>query len=115
MKQVIILEQTTFPNRYRVAFWLAVPVARQAFVALTAIDRSEFSGASPAELAALKAGEVIEQIGDFSYPVGTGIPAIQALLQAEWATRQATVTATNPWVRYGTSWDGAAWSASGAA
>jgi hypothetical protein len=112
-KQIIVLEQTA-ANRFNIAFWLAVPAARQAFYANPSAV-SAFKTASAGELSAIQSGAVVEQVGEFSYPAGMGLAAIQSALQAEWTARQAAVTALNSWNRYGTSWDGASWTAGGVA
>lgn len=112
-KQIIVLEQSA-PNLFNVAFWLAVPTVRQPFY-VNAAATSRYKDASAPELAALQSGAVVEQVAEFSYPAGTAIGAVMALLQTEFATRQAKVTAANPWSRYGSFWDGTTWTNGGVA
>lgn len=112
MKQVIVLEKLPEANRYRYALWAAVPAARQAFYA-SPDATSAFKNASQAELDALKAGSVVERTDVISVAAGTSLATIQAELQATWQRFQDEITSSNPWVRYGTSWDGNNWTPAG--
>ncbi len=115
-KQIIILERVDEPsdNSFNVAFWLTIPAARIAAYA-NATATSQFKQVSAPELAAIQAGQIVEVVEKASFIAGTGIPAIQAALIARFNTLQAAATSRNPWVRYGTTWDGSAWVAGGTA
>jgi len=112
-KQVIVLERSENTQAYRIAYWLAVPASRQSFYA-NPTATSVWSGASAGELSAIRTGAVVEAVetNDFA---GMTLPAIQTELQSEWSALQADVTARNPWVRYGSFWDGATWTPGGVA
>ena len=110
-KHVIILEELD-TRSYRYALWADVPVARQAFYARPGAV-SAWTGASAAENAALAAGAVTEHVDHFVVPEGTPIAQVRALLQTQWQGFQGRITADNPWVRYGTFWDGTTWTAGG--
>ena len=111
--QIIILEQTD-NNRFNVAFWLTVPVARQPFYA-NATATSRYKDASAAEVAAIQAGQIVEQVGDFAYLSVATLANVRTALQSEWTSRQTALNNLNPWVRYGSTWDGAAWTTNGVA
>lgn len=73
----------------------------------------QFQSATAAELSALQAGQVIEHIDVFHAAVGTPLATIQAALIAAFNALQSKINAANPWVRYGTSWDGVTWTSVG--
>ena len=110
--QIIVLESTP-KGRMRAAFWLSVPVARQSFYA-DATKKSEYKNASAGELSAITSGAVTEQVGEFVV-TGMANAQIRTMLQAEFSARQSAVNAYNPWVRYGTTWDGTTWTSGGVA
>ncbi len=112
-KQIIILDRPDV-NRFTVAFWLAVPVARQAFYA-NATATSAYKQASAGELSTIQSGAVVEQTGDFSYTAVSTLATVQAALVIEFNARQAAISAFNPWNRYGSFYDGTSWTAAGAA
>lgn len=109
-RKIIILDQTGLPSdlRYNVAFWLTVPAARQPFVANAAL-LSRVKNATAPEITAIQAGQIIEQVFEASYPIGTAIAIITADLIAKYNAAQTISDATNPWNRYGTNWDGNVW------
>lgn len=109
-RKIIILDEVGLPSdlTYNVAFWLDVAAARQPFMANdTAISR--VIGATAGELAAIKAGQIVEVVRTISYVSGTALGVIVANLVARHNLEQAYLTANNPWNRYGTSWDGTTW------
>ena len=110
-KRVIILEQLD-TRTYRYALWADVPLARQTYYANPAAS-SEWKQATAADVAALASGAVVEHVDHFVVEAGTGLPAVRALLQTQWQGFQDRITSDNPWVRYGTFWDGATWTAGG--
>lgn len=112
-KRVIVLERDdSYPTRWSVVFWLVPPAARQPFYARPDAT-SAWGGASQAEVDAIKAGQVVEERMTFSRAQSQTVPEVQAFLETEWSRRQATIDAANPWVKYGTYWDGATWTAGG--
>lgn len=114
-KRVIVLERLDAAQlRYRVAFWADVPAARRPFYA-EAGRVSAWTGASAIENDALSTGAVAERVDVLSFPAGLGLAAVQASAQADWQRYQDEITAVNPWLRYGTFWDGAAWTLGGVA
>jgi hypothetical protein len=110
-KQIIILERTD-NNRFTVAFWLSVPTARQPFYADATLT-SAYKQASAPEISAIQSGAIVEQTVDMAFLQGTSLTAVKALLVTEFTARQAAVTAWNPWDRYGSFYDGSAWTAGG--
>ena len=115
-KQIIILERVDEPsdNSFNVAYWVTIPAARVSAYA-NATATSQFKQASAPELAAIQAGQVVEIVERMGFVAGTGVAAIQAALIARFNTLQAAATSRNPWVRYGTTWDGSAWTVAGTA
>lgn len=117
-RQVIILAQdTNAPANvfaFSVAFWAAVPSARQAFYA-NASATSAVTGLSGAELTAIQTGAVAEQVQQVQVAnptqqtLAAAFVGIQVQLQARFAIWQATVSANNPWLHFGTFWDGTSW------
>lgn len=99
------------PQSFRVAYWLDVPAPRQSFYAKPGAV-SAWAGAQPADNAAIAAGEVVEVIENFVKPNGT-LAQAQADLQAAWQRLQNAITSVNKYTRYGTTWDGATWTAGG--
>lgn len=112
-RKIIILESNP-PGQgdiqFRFAMWADVPAARQSRYA-DATFASAVAGATAGEITALQTGAVVETVREARWPAGTTIPNIQAALVTEFNAYQARVTASNPWQRYGTSWDGSIWTA----
>jgi hypothetical protein len=115
-RKIIILEKLNDSpdvNHYRYALWASVPVARQSFYADPNIVSAVIGANAPTntEATALTNGSVVETVQDGSWPVATPIVQIQTDLTTAFNTYQALINATNPWVRYGTSFDGTTWTA----
>ena len=108
-KRIIILERVG-GGRVRYALWADVPVSRQPFYAQVG-KVSAWKDASIAENTALATGQVAEFI-DVVAIDGT-IVQVRDALQARWQDFQTDIINSNPWVRYGTSWDGTTWVAAG--
>lgn len=102
------------PQIWKIAFWADVPATRQSFYADTSFV-SAFRTISTPDLAALQNGSVAETTIVIRVDKGSTIAQLQLILQDRWTAYQATVNALNPWNRYGTSWDGATWTAGGVA
>lgn len=109
-RKIIILDRTGLPSdqNYRAAFWLDVPASRQAFYANPAAA-SAVKGATAAEVLAIQSGAIVEEVVEVGATAGTGQAALLARLVSRYNDRQAEFTARNPWARYGSSWDGSAW------
>ena len=112
-KLIIVLEKNLQSGRFRAALWADVPVGRQAFYAVAGAT-SAWSGATAAEHAAIAAGQVAELVIDLPVSDGATATQLRAELILRQATYQAEVTTRNPWIRYGTFFDGAAWTVGGA-
>jgi hypothetical protein len=107
-KQIVVLDQIS-PVQFRYVLWATVIAARQSYYADPTLT-SAYKGASAPELAALRAGQVLEQTGIISKPSGTNVADLQADLQALFTTFQNDVN-NNQWPgrRYGSTWDGTTW------
>lgn len=109
--RVIVLEKTG-PTQYRYALWAVVPAARQTFYA-NAEATSAWKGATQTDVDDLRAGRVVEKVDVVTRAPGATLAQVQADLQAAWQAYQDEVTNGNPWVRYGTVWDGTTWTSGG--
>jgi len=113
---VIILDKPdrANPNIFRYALWASVPAARQGFYAIPNY-KSLWIDALPSDNADLQAGRTTEKIDTIQVAQGTGIAAVEAELQVRWQAFQDDVNNNNPWVRYGSIWNGIAWTITGVA
>ena len=109
-RKIIVLDRTGLPSdqNYRVAFWLDVVAARQPFYANAAFT-SQVKDATQAEIDALRAGAVVEEILEVPSPAAASQATLLAAIVARYQTRQAEFTARNPFQRYGSYWDGTSW------
>lgn len=115
-KRVIVLEQTgTAPPTYRYAMWADVPAVRQPFYAAKQSAMvSAWKDAAAGDVTALQNGSVTERVDSTTMNAGDTLATAQARLQAVWAAFQAEITASNPWLRYGSFMDTAnSWTAGG--
>ena len=110
-KRVIVLEKQG-PGQFRVAYWLAVPASRQPFYANPAAT-SQWKDASGAEVAQLQSGEVREVVETYSSEGAPTLSLVQAAFEERWTNLQAETTVYNPWLRYGSYWDGTTWTVGG--
>ena len=103
------------PNVYRYVLWADVPAARQPFYAVLAgpTFASAWKDAIAADNTALQNGSVVEKVDTIQVPSHATLGQIRVFLQDKWAEYQAAITASNPWQRYGTTWDGTTWTAGG--
>lgn len=99
--------------RYRFVMWATVTAARQAYYANPAAT-SAYRDATVQEKLEIQEGRVTEKVDQISIAGGTSLAGVQAALQAAWLVFQTEVTNSNPWVRYGSYWDGTTWAAGGA-
>lgn len=109
-RKIIILDRQNLPSDqdFRVAFWLDVPAARQTFYANPAAV-SAVVGATQGEVDAIRTGAVVEEIVTVPARADRTQAQILAALVTRYNARQAEFTARNPWARYGSYWDGSAW------
>jgi hypothetical protein len=113
MKQVIILEKLDGPRTaFKFALWATVPLPRQPFYA-NPNRVSAFKNATAQELQDIKDGKVTEKIDVVSVEPGVTVATIQVQLQTAWQSFQDQVTNETTYTRYGSFWDGTAWTASG--
>ena len=113
-KQIIVLTEETNETEvsYGVLFWFPItlnPLARTAGSTWTASGSS--AGATAAENTAVQNGSILEEEHSYSFPVGTPVSAIQAILQAAWAKRNAQIAGQGANQYYGDYFDGTAWGA----
>ncbi len=119
MKHIIILDRTGEPSdlSFSCLFWLSVPAGREKFYTIHETPALPFSSryqdATAEEIAALKAGTVIEMTENIVMPAGTPLTTIQARVIVRYNELQNALNSRNPFVRYGTSWDGASWTVGG--
>jgi hypothetical protein len=123
-RQIIVLgtSPTAAGGFYvRFAMWLATPAnsvvinpnATSAVPPSTAIDpvNGVSLGYTPAELAALQAGTVVERLASSQgFPAGTLLSTVRTALQNIYAAAQATLNAGDPGTKFTlASWDGNVW------
>lgn len=113
-KRIVILERINEPSdlAFQFVLWADVPVARQARYA-DPNATSAYAEATAAEIDAIKTGAVAEQLGSGTAAAGTPLAQIYAKLETRWEQWQDEVNTRNPWVRYGSSWDGTTWTQDG--
>jgi hypothetical protein len=107
--RVIILERDADTNGFRYAMWADVPVARQEFYTRPAGTVSVWNDALVADNAALVSGAVAERVSTQRVQGGSTITQIEGFLESRWNDFQAEVNSSNPWQRYGSTWDGTTW------
>src|SRR6266516_819663 len=107
--RVIILEQPPDnASAYKYVLWADVPVVRRSFYA-NANAKSAWTGATTADNTALQDGSVAEEVSIQSVPIGTSLIQVENFLQARWQAFQDKITSSNPWLHYGSTWDGVTW------
>lgn len=113
-KRIVILDRINEPSdmAFRFVLWADVPAARQPFYA-NAAATSAYADATAPELDAIRTGSVAEQVGSGTAAIGTPLADILAKLEVRWERWQDEVTTRNPWVRYGSYWDGTTWTQEG--
>ena len=115
-RKIIVLERVDEPSdsSFRYALWADVPASRQVIYA-DSLKTSLVSDITAPELAALRAGAVVERVGTAQFPASTTLATMKTVLIAAHAAFQADVTSRNAWKYYGTFWDGTTWTAGGVA
>jgi hypothetical protein len=107
--RIIVLDQPAGnPNTYTVVFWADVPTARQPFYTDTNA-KSAWSGATATDIQNLQNGSVVELVQAHQMPPGTTLAQIETYLAAQWQNYQTNITNYNPWIHYGSTWDGTTW------
>lgn len=112
--RIIVLNQLNGAARtgFNVVLWADAPAARQAFYA-NADAKSAWKDATALDLTDIRSGSVVEKVIAYE-PDGAKTQAVmRGELEAIWQIFQTEVTARNPWVRYGSTWDGTSWTAGG--
>jgi hypothetical protein len=104
----VIFLAATSDGDWQAALWADVPASRQTFYADPSA-KSVWSGATTTDNTNLQTGVMVEKVITQRVPPGTGIPAIEQFLQNQWTAYQASVNSFNPWVHYGSTWDGTTW------
>jgi hypothetical protein len=106
---VIVLAQAhDDPSGFNVLFWADVPATRQTYYA-DPNAKSAWSAATTTDNQALQSGAVTELSTNVHYVPGTPLIQIENELQQRWQTFQTSITNSNPWIRYGSTWDGSTW------
>lgn len=113
-KQIIVLERLDEPSdlNFNVAFWLVVPVTRTSFY-VDSNKISQYKDISAQELSDLRAGLFIEKVQKVSYLSGQTLTFIRNDLQSRFTNLQNELNNQNPFVRYGTYFDGTSWTTGG--
>ena len=125
-KKIIILDRVGEPSdvAYRVAFWLTVPSTRWAFYVkpeginpdgTRILFKSQYKDATEIENQDLRDGKVEEYIETCYKPAGAALAQVAAFLESEYTKFQNQMNSFNPYVQYGTYWDGASWTHGGVA
>jgi hypothetical protein len=107
--RVIVLDQPNGnPLSYNAIFWADVPAARQPYYA-NPNATSAWLNVQAADLTALQNGSMVEQVLTHQLPSGTTMAQAMSYLQAQWQNYQNQITNYNPWLHYGSTWDGTQW------
>lgn len=115
-KQIIILERVNQPSDqdFRYVMWATVPATRKQYY-VNPNFVSQYKDITAEELAALRDGSIVEQVGIIPRPTGTTIAQIRAELIVRFNLFQNSIINYNPYERYGTYYDGSTWTAGGVA
>jgi hypothetical protein len=108
LRVIFLAGDASDPNTWQAALWADVPASRQGFYA-NAAAKSVWSGATATDNTNLQNGSVVEQLITQRVPPGTNISQIESYLQNVWTNYQNSITNANPWVHYGSTWDGTTW------
>ncbi len=106
-RQIIIQERINIPSdfSFKYVFWATIPVARQTFYS-NASASSVVKDITTPELIAIQNGQIVEQQNQGNYVAGTPVATIQTDLVNKFNAFQTQVTNYNPWLYYGTYYDG---------
>lgn len=103
---VIVLTQTG--GDLSAAMWADVPAARQQYYA-NAGAKSAWTGATTQDNTNIQSGSVAETVVVQRVPAGATLNQIENFLQNLWQQYQTSITNANPWLHYGSTWDGTTW------
>lgn len=108
-KQIVVLGQSQNGTSINISaiFWYPITSGLQ-----TRTSGSSWNGATAAENTAIQNGSVLEEMGSYSFPVGTNATTIKDVLNKAWAQRNATIGGIGPATYNGVFFDsGTGWSA----
>ena len=111
-KLIIVLNKNKQTGLFRCALWADVPATRQPFYA-DAGAKSSWTGASVAENTAIAEGQVAERVIDVPVSDGATPAQLRSELLNQQVRFQAEITDRNPWIRYGSFFDGTTWTSGG--
>ena len=116
-KQIIVLDRFGEPSdlNFNVIYWIAVPSTRQSFYAKPTQQSAYKNIDVVTELPLLQNGSIVEIPESLSYAAGTPLATIQTDLIKRFTALQADMNSKNPYVRYGTFFDGTTWTVGGVA
>ena len=107
--RIIVLDQPEGNSlSYNVAFWADVPSARQTYYA-DPNATSAWKGVLASDLSAIQSGAVVESMISHQLPPGTTMAQVMSYLQVQWQNYQNQINNYNPWLHYGSTWDGTSW------
>ena len=116
--RIIILDKPDPTNAelFKYVLWADVPTARQPFYAKPAGTVSAWKDAIAGDNSQLVSGAVSEKVDTMQVAKGSGMAVAQAEMVARWNAYQNEVNTSNPWVRYGSTYDpSGAWTLTGVA
>jgi hypothetical protein len=111
-KKIIVLERQGTVNDCNYIFWLDVPTERHKFYA-NAGATSQYKDADATELDNIRTGKIKEVSGYKTYEASTTIVKVKADLISMYNSQQNQVNDYNPWVKYGSYYDGSSWTVQG--
>ena len=111
-KKIIILEREGTMNDCHYCFWLDVPTIRQKFYA-SPDATSIYKNATTQEIDDIKTGKIKEVMGYTTYEASMTIAQVKQDLINKYNQEQSQVNEHNPWVKYGSYWDGSIWTVQG--
>ena len=112
-KRIIILEKISEDFlSYRYCLWADVPATRQSYY-VNANFASKFKNIGDLEKLDLQNGKVSEFSDIIVVSPKITLPEIQSALIKKWQEFQDFVNSNNPWIRYGTFYDGTTWTVGG--
>jgi len=113
-KKILVLTKEPNPNEivFNYLFWLDVPTNYQSFY-VNSNATSSYRDATTQEVDSLKAGQVYELQGNAVFSKTDTVANIKAFLITRFHQEQEILDAKNPWIYYGTFWDGTSWTNGG--
>lgn len=111
-KKIIILEREGTINDCRYCFWLDVPLTRQPFY-INPDATSSYLNATAQEIQDIKDGKIKEITGYTTYEASLTVAQVKQDLIDRYNQEQTKVNNYNPWIKYGSYWDGTNWTVGG--